>query len=325
MSELRWHPLLEEWVVTATHRQDRTYKPPADYCPLCPTQLGGLETEVPISTYDIVAFENKFPSFRLPPPDIEVEDSTLYPVAPAEGLCEVVLYSPDHNGSLSTESVSQIHRLVRVWRDRFESLGSVSSIRYVFIFENKGDVIGVTLAHPHGQIYAFPFVPPRIERELTACKNHFSSHGRCLVCDILERERHDASRIVTENDSFAAIVPFYARYPYEVHILATRHFQALSDLTLHEELKLAEILKDVLVRYDNLFGFSFPYMMVMHQRPTDGDDYSFYHFHIEFYPPHRTATRIKYLAGCESGAGTFINDTLPEEKAAELRAAKGDS
>ncbi len=323
MSELRWHPLLEEWVATATHRQERTYKPPEGYCPLCPTTPGGFPTEVPATTYDIVAFENKFPTFKLPPPVAEVTGNDLHPVAPAAGLCEVVLYSPDHDGSLAGQTVPQIHRLVRVWRDRFESLGQRPEIHYVFIFENKGDVIGVTLAHPHGQIYAFPFVPPQIQRELSASARHFDKNGSCLICDIVVDERNVRLRVISENDSFIAIVPFYARYPYEVHILARRHSQALSDLTAQEEWGLAEMLKDVLIRYDNLFGFSLPYMMVMHQRPTDGRDYSCYHFHIEFYPPHRTATKIKYLAGCESGAGTFINDTLAEEKAAELRAAKG--
>jgi len=324
MSELRWHPLLEEWVVTATHRQERTYKPPDDYCPLCATRPGGFPTEVPAENYEIVAFENKFPSFKLPPPEPEVNGDSLFRVAPAAGLCEVVLYSPEHHGTLADESITQIERLVRVWRDRFESLGSRPEISYVFIFENKGDVIGVTLAHPHGQIYAFPFVPPIVERELRASHNHFVRHARCLFCDIVTQERTDGRRIVCANDSFLAVVPFYARYPYEVHIFAIRHLQALTDLTRAEERALAEILKTVLVKYDNLFGFSFPYIMVMHQRPTDGEDYGHYHFHVEFCPPHRTATKIKYLAGCESGAGTYINDTLAEETASELRAAKGE-
>lgn len=322
MSELRWHPLLEQWVVTATHRQDRTYKPPEGYCPLCPTEEGGFATEVPASSYEIVAFENKFPSFMLPPPTPDVTGNELHPVAPAAGYCEVILYSPNHNGALATESVPQIHKLIRVWRDRFNSLGALPEVNYVFIFENKGDVIGVTLAHPHGQIYAFPFIPPYVEQELSASRKHEEKTGHCLLCDILVDERRDGRRVVTENPSFTAVVPFYARYPYEVHILARRHLQSLDDFTAEEELHLAEILKDVLVRYDNLFGFPLPYMMVMHQRPTDGEVYDYYHFHIEFYPPNRTATKLKYLAGCESGAGTFINDTLAEEKAAELRASR---
>lgn len=323
MSELRWHPLLEEWVITATHRQERTYNPPDNYCPLCPTTLGGFPTEVPVEGYEIVVFENKFPSLRLPSPEPELDGNLLHPVAPADGLCEVVLYSPEHNGTLAAETVLQLERLIRVWRDRFQALGARHEIKYVFIFENKGDAIGVTLAHPHGQIYAFPFVPPRVERELASCRRHFTEYGRCLICDIIADERNDGRRVVSSNESFVAVVPFFARYPYEVHIYATRHLQALSDFSGAEDSALAEMLKDVLVRYDNLFGFSFPYMMVIHQRPTDDANYDYYHFHIEFYPPHRTATKIKYLAGCESGAGTFVNDTLAEEKAAELRAVKG--
>jgi len=311
--------------VTATHRQERTYKPPPDYCPLCPTKPGGFPTEVPAEDYEIVVFENKFPSFKIPPPEPAVAGNDLHPVEPSAGVCEVVLYSPEHNSTLADESVEQIHNLVRVWRDRYESLGARPEVKYVFIFENKGDVIGVTLSHPHGQIYAFPYTPPRVERELDASRAYFEGHRRCLICDIIRDERADGRRVVYENGSFLAVVPFYARYPYEVHIFSTRHLQALSDFTLEEERDLAEMLKTVLVKYDHLFGFSFPYMMVMHQRPTDGADYGYYHFHIEFYPPHRTATKIKYLAGCESGAGTFINDTLAEEKAAELRAATKQS
>ena len=319
MSELRWHPLRQEWVITATHRQDRTYKPPVDYCPLCPTRPGGTPTEIPAPDYDIVVFENRFPSFSLPPPDAAVEGNVLHPVAPANGVCEVVCYSAHHERTLTDEPVDQIEKLVRVWRDRFAALGARPEIEYVFIFENKGDAIGVTLSHPHGQIYAFPYVPPVVARELEACGRHYDRTGRCLLCDLLADEEADGRRVVCGNNWFVAVVPFYARYPYEVHVSPRRHVQALTDFLPEEERGLAEVLKDLLVRYDRLFGFRLPYMMVMHQRPTDGGAYPHYHFHIEFYPPNRTATRLKYLAGCESGAGSFINDTLPEETAKELR------
>lgn len=321
MSELRWNPLLEEWVVTATHRQERTYHPPPNYCPLCPTAPGGFPTEVPAENYEIAVFENKFPSFRTPPPIPAVEGNELHPVTTSDGVCEVVLYSPEHNTTLADQSVEHIYHLVRVWRDRYESLSARKEVKYVFIFENKGEVIGVTLAHPHGQIYAFPYIPPKIEKELAASRAHFERTARCLICDVIADEKQDGRRIVYENEAFLAVIPFYARYPYEVHLFAKRHLQAMSDFTSAEEWALAQMLKTVLMKYDHLFGFSFPYMMVIHQRPTDGVDYGYYHFHIEFYPPHRTATKIKYLAGVESGAGTFINDTLPEEKAAEMRAA----
>ncbi|HZS45713.1 MAG TPA: galactose-1-phosphate uridylyltransferase [Blastocatellia bacterium] len=321
MSELRWNPLLGQWVVTATHRQDRTFLPPADYCPLCPTKPNGFPTEIPAENYDIVVFENKFPTFKSRPAPPAVEGDELYPVESSQGLCEVVVYTPNHYSSLAKESLKKLYDLIQVWTDRFRELGEKEFVKYVFIFENKGEAIGVTLHHPHGQIYGFPFVPPYAERELAESKKHFEQTGRCLICDILKDERQDGRRVVCENDGFTAIVPFFARYPYEVHIYSRRHIQAMTEFSKEEQRDLAAILKTVLVKYDNLFNYSFPYMMVFHQRPTDGGDYGYYHFHIEFYPPMRTATKMKYLAGCESGAGTFINDTLAEEKAEELRQA----
>ncbi len=319
MSELRWHPLLGEWVATATHRQQRTFLPPADHCPLCPTRAGGFPTEVPESNYDIVVFENRFPSLRPQPEIPAVESTKLYTVEPSQGVCEVVLYSPNHVSTLATEPVEQIDKLVKVWTDRFQELGALDFVKYVFIFENKGEAIGVTLHHPHGQIYAYPFVPPRIARELEQSRAHHEQTGRCLVCDIVSEERCDARRIVAENLSFVAYIPFFARWPYELHIASLRHLQALTDMNRAEQRDLAELLKVVLVAFDRLFDLSFPYMMVIHQRPTDAGLYDYYHFHIEFYPPLRTATKLKYLAGSETGAGMFINDTLAEEKAAELR------
>ena len=319
MSELRWNPLLGEWVATATQRQDRTFLPPEGHCPLCPTQPGGFPTEVPADNYDIVVFENRFPSFRTIPEQPTVAGSDLFPVRPAQGVCEVVLYSPDHTSSLAQEPVEQIYKLVRVWSHRFLELGALDFVKFVFIFENKGEAIGVTLHHPHGQIYAYPFVPPRLATELTQCAHHHEGTGRCLLCGILQEERRDARRLIAENDSFVAFIPFFARWPYEIHIYSRRHFQAITDMTTAEQKDLAALLKTVLVAYDKLFDMSFPYMMVMHQRPVDGKPYDYYHFHIEFYPPLRTAKKLKYLAGSETGAGMFINDTLPEDKAAELR------
>ncbi len=319
MSELRWNPILEEWVVTATHRQERTFLPPEDYCPFCPTKPGGFRTEVPASDYEIVVFENRFPTFRREPPPPAVEGSQLYRVKPAKGICEVVLYSPQHHGTLTDKSVEEIYKLVLVWTDRYRELGSLDFVKYVHIFENKGEVIGVTLTHPHGQIYAFPFVPPIIQRELEASRKHRQRTGRCLLCDVIGEEVDDGRRIVAENPSFLAVVPFYARYPYEVHILTKRHRLSLSDLSDEEQWDLARIFKVVMVKYDALFGFSLPYMMNMHQEPTDGRRHDYYHFHVEFYPLHRTRDKLKYRASTESGAGTFITDALPEDWAARLR------
>lgn len=319
MSELRWNPLLGEWVATATHRQERTFMPPADFCPLCPTKSGGFPTEVPESTYDLAVFENRFPSLRPDPPPPAVEATELYPVRPGQGVCEVVLYSPRHTSTLAQEPVEQIYKLIQVWTDRYEELGALDFVDYVFPFENKGEAIGVTLHHPHGQIYAYPFIPPRVERELEQSRAHHEKTGRCLFCDIIDEEKRDGRRIVAANESFVSYIPFFARYPYEVHVAPLRHTQALTDFEGREQRDLAELLKMILVAYDKLFNLSFPYMMVLHARPTDGGDYDYYHFHIEFYPPLRTATKLKYLAGSETGAGMFINDTLAEEKAAELR------
>lgn len=319
MSELRFNPLLGEWVATATHRQDRTFLPPKDFCPLCPTKKNGFPTEVPEDSYDIVVFENRFPSLKSNPDQVSVEGSDLYPVRPGQGLCEVILYSPDHQTSLAQEPLQQIEKLVKVWTDRFFKAGSLSFVDYVFIFENKGEEIGVTIHHPHGQLYGYPFIPPRIKTELDQCLQYANRTGHCLICDILEEESRAEIRIVSENKSFIAYIPFFARWPYEVHIVSKRHLQALTDLTSNEQTQLASILKTVLTAYDQVFEKSFPYMMVLHQRPTDGDTYDYYHFHIEFYPPMRTANKLKYLAGSETGAGVFINDTLAEEKAKELR------
>lgn len=322
MSEMRWNPMMGEWVATATHRQDRTYKPPKGFCPLCPTKQGGFPTEVPSDNYEMVVFENKFPSFRRQPFEPDVEGTELYPVKSSQGICEVVLYSPRHEGSLTDYPVSHIRKLIEVWTDRYLELGARDFIKYVFIFENKGEVVGVTLAHPHGQIYAFSFIPPRVQAEIDAARAHREKHGTCVLCDVVAAERKAGARIVMENDHFLAVVPFYARYPYEVHILAREHRSSLADLNDAEKMGLAEVLKAVMVKYDNLFDMSFPYMMVMHQAPTTGDPGAAdFHFHIEFYPPLRSKDKQKFLAGCESGAGQFVNDSCPEEKAEELRNA----
>lgn len=321
MSELRWHPLLEEWVITATHRQDRTFLPPADYCPLCPTLPGAFPTEVPRPSYDLVVFDNKFPSLSTPPPSPTVDPGGIYLARPAEGACEVICYTSRHDATLTDLPLEQFRKLVSVWAHRYAELSSRPDINYVLIFENKGKDIGVTLYHPHGQLYAFPFVPPKPAKELQASLSHFNRTGHCLLCDVLRQELTENSRVVVENDSFVVVVPFFARYPYETYVIPRRHHQNMLSLDGEEQYDLAEILKLILLKYDALWGTSLPYMMIMHQSPTDGMDYPHYHFHIEFHPPNRTKEKLKYIAGCETGAWTYINDTLAEEKAAELRAA----
>jgi UDPglucose--hexose-1-phosphate uridylyltransferase len=308
-----------EWVATATHRQDRTFFPPPDYCPLCPTKPGGFPTEIPAPDYDIVVFENRFPSLQPNPPAPAIAGTELYDVRPSEGVCEVVVYTPEHNATLAQQPIEQVYQLFQVWRDRYQDLTAHDFVKYVFIFENKGEAVGVTLHHPHGQIYAYPFVPPRILQELKQSREHKDKTGKNLIASILEDERKDNHRIVVENESFTAVIPFFARYPYELHIYPNRHAAALTDFTDNELKDLSIIFKQVLSAFDKLFGVSFPYIMAMHGAPSDGENYDYYDFHIEFYPPMRTATKLKFLAGSEAGAGMFINDTLPEEKAAELR------
>lgn len=320
MTERRWNPLLKEWVVTATHRQERTFRPPDDYCPFCPTtEDAEFPTAIPDAEYDIAVVENGFPSLQPNPPEPAVEGSGLYPVDTAEGTCEVVLFTSDHDGVMSEKPVEQFVKLVNVWQDRYVELGAVDSHEYVYVFENKGEEMGVTLHHPHGQIYAFPFVPPRIETELASSHEHHEETGRCLYCDVLAAEHEDGRRVVARNDSFTAVVPFFAQWTYEVHVYANDHLASLAEFGKQEARDLGRLLKDLLQRYDSLFGFEMPYVMAMHQQPTNGTGSEYAHFHMEFYPPYRTEDKLKYLAGSELGAGTFINNKLAEESAAALR------
>ena len=319
--ELRWHPILEEWVIVAPERQDRTFLPPAEYCPLCPTRDGSLPTEVPWPDYEIAVFENRFPSFvrDAPAPDAQ---RGPYRSERAIGACEVVLYAAEHDATLAGQPLERVERLVDVWADRYRELGARSEVAYVFIFENRGPEIGVTLTHPHGQIYAFPFVPPRAQRELDAQARYRRRNGRCLGCDVVAAELREGRRIVARNDAFAAYVPYFARLPYEVHLSSVAHRPSIAQLTASERRALAAVLKTVLMKYDNLWGRQLPFVMAMHQRPTDGRRYPGCHFRIEFSPPNRSVDRLKYLAGVETGAGTYINDARAEQTSAELRAAE---
>jgi UDPglucose--hexose-1-phosphate uridylyltransferase len=320
MSELRWNALRGEWTVTATHRQERTFFPPADYCPLCPTHAGGFPTEVPYETYELVSFENRFPSLQREPPEPAVSGDDLQPVRPAYGACEVVLYTPRHDVTLAELPVATIDRLVRVWQHRSAEMGARPGIAYVMPFENKGAEVGVTLTHPHGQIYAYPFVPPHPAAELAQARAHRAAHGTCLICALAAREEQDGRRVVAANDAWVAYVPFAARWPYETHVVARRHAALLTDLRPAERRALARLLKSLLLGFDRLFERPFPYIMAVHQAPVDPATHEDAHLHLEFYPPLRSATKLKFLAGSETGAGMFIDDTLPETTARELRA-----
>jgi len=278
-----------------------------------------LSTEVPAEDYDIVVFENKFPSLKEELSRITGTGSKFFKYGKAQGICEVVLFTSDHDGIMSEKPLSRYVKLVKVWRDRYRELGDKDYINYVFIFENKGEEVGVTLHHPHGQIYAYPFIPPIIEQELDSSKEYLEKEGKCLFCKTLEEEKRDGRRIIVSNNSFTALVPFAAGYSYEAHIYTNKHLPSFNDFTEKEEIDLAAILKTLMMKFDNLFGFVFPYIMAIHQQATNGTGKEYSHFHIEFYPPYRTKDKLKYLAGSELGAGTFLNDSLPEEKAQELR------
>jgi UDPglucose--hexose-1-phosphate uridylyltransferase len=260
-----------------------------------------------------VVFENRFPAFG---PDRRQGR----PVRPPTTGCEVVVYTPEHDLTLARLPAERVRLLVDVWADRYRELGSRAEVAYVYIFENKGEEVGVTLHHPHGQIYALPFIPPFAEAELAASGEHLVEAGQCLHCRELALEAA-GPRMVLSEGSMVAFVPRSARWPYEVHLYPHRHMASIADLDEAERWDLARALLAVTGTYDRHFGFSTPYVMAVHQAPTDGRDWQQAHLHFEFYPPHRRADRLKYLAGVELGAGTFVNDTRPEDTAEQLRLA----
>ncbi len=298
MSELRFDELRGEQVVYAIDRQERTFLPPTDHCPLCPTLPGGPPTEIPFAEFEIAVFENRFPALRAP-----------------HGAAEVVVYTDSHEGSFATLTRERAHALMWVWRHRYLELGARTEVQYVYVFENRGVEVGVTLHHPHGQIYAYPFLPPVPARELQADERL----GGCAPCELLRRELQDGRRVIYENDGVVAYVPYAARWAYEAHVVLRGHRPSLLECEVGELHGLADGLQALVRGYDSLFDRPFPYVMAVHQAPTDGRGRG--HLHVELYPPLRTAEKLKYLAGSEQGAGTFISDTLPEESARALREA----
>jgi UDPglucose--hexose-1-phosphate uridylyltransferase len=318
-NELRYNELRGEPVAYAIHRQERTFLPDRAHCPLCPTRPGGPLTEIPFPAFEIAVFDNRFPAFRAP-----------------HGAAEVVVYTDDHDATLGTLPSARAEALVWVWRHRYLELGARDDVDYVFIFENRGVEVGVTLHHPHGQIYGYPFLPPVPALELAADVRL----GGCAPCALLSREIEDGRRMVYENDAVVAHVPYAARWPYEVHMVMRAHRPSLLDCEPGELTLLADALQRMVRGFDALFERPFPYVMAVHQAPVKpvpevpaagaGDAHEGRHeapsppgghLHIEFYPPLRTADKLKYLAGSEQGAGTFIGDVLPEDSAARLREA----
>lgn len=328
--EERWHPLREEWVIVAAHRQNRPWSgetvehagdrlPQYDpECYLCPgnARVSGARNPLYSTTF---IFDNDHPCVGLDaPPPIEIGKG-VFRSRPATGIARVVCYSPRHDISLGELDRSEIENLLAIWQDQYLDLGGRPEIAHVLIFENKGEVVGVSNPHPHCQIYATNFVFKTIETEAAAGERHLAATGRTLFRDIISAERQDGRRIICEGDSSIAFVPYFARYAYEVYVAPVMSRASLASLSRAELSDLSETLRRVLVKYDNLWRMPFPYVMALHQAPTDGASYEGFHFHIEFHPPLRSPKLLKYLAGPEIGGGNFLSDTSPEEKAAELR------
>ena len=321
-AHLRWHPLRGEWVAYASHRQDRTFLPAAEFNPLAPTIDPQHPTEVPAGPWSIAVFENLFPTLTLeahdPPQHLSV------PTEPGKGVCEVVVFTQDASASLGRLPLWHIELLIEVWGDRYEELGGIREVKYVYPFENRGVEVGVTLHHPHGQIYAYPFVPPIPARELEQQRSYYEQHGRGLLQDLIHRELADGERVLYAGAECVAFMPVCARYSYEVWVAPRRPALSFATLNPAERRDLARALKTVLLKFDGLWDCPLPYIMAIHQAPTDDTPHPEAHLHFEFYPALRMRNRLKYLAGSEIGAGVFTADTLPEQKAAELRAVTVD-
>ena len=309
MNEMRWNPVLGEWVVISSHRHKRPVL--GGECPFCP---GAEEVQ---GDWDVTSLPNRFPALSENPPEVGPADGP-YQRARAFGRCEVLLETREHDRDLADLDEENLLELMRLYRQRYVELGNQRGIDYVFIFRNKGEVIGVSLHHPHGQLFALPFVPPVMARKLGNSAEYLKRTGRCLHCELLERESR-GPRLVAANDSFICHVPFAPRFPYETAIVPKRHVGSLAGMDDSDLSSLGMMLKDILTRYNNLFDFSLPYVMALYNSPTDGESYPHHHFHLEIMPRHRSSDQIKYLAGSELGSGVFLNDGPPEERAAELR------
>ena len=314
---LRWHPLRGEWIAYAAHRQDRTFLPPPEYNPLAPTRDPANPTEVPSGQWDVAVFDNRFPALSLQAaqaPDLIID------TAPATGHCEVVVFTQDAGSSLGALPLSHIELLLKVWADRTVEVGGRDEIAYVLPFENRGREVGVTLHHPHGQIYAYPSVPAVPARMQQQAQTYFETNGQGLLEDLIQLELDEGNRIIYRGPHAVAFVPACARYPYEVWVAPIEPVARFDGLSDAQRVDLARALKTVLLKYEGLWQRPFPYLMAWYQAPTDGLEHPESHLHAQFYPPYRTPDKLKYLAGTELAAGWFAMDALPEDKARELQA-----
>jgi UDPglucose--hexose-1-phosphate uridylyltransferase len=317
-SELRHDPFTDEWVVIADHRQTRTFLPSASQCPLCPTR-DGLRSEVPASSYDVVVFENRFPSLAgTAPAPLPASDAGALVSAAGTGRCEVVVFTDDHDAVLARLPPQRVRTLVDAWAHRSTELARQPGVEQVFVFENRGADIGVTLQHPHGQVYAYPFVPPRARQLANAARAHRARTGGCLVCDRLALELAADERVVLRGRAWSAVVPFAARWPFEVHVVPHRHVRSLPDLDDAERDELAVLWTDVLRRLDGVFDIEMPYIASWQQAPVREADG---HLFGQVLSLRRAPDKLKHLAGSESAAGAWVGDVRPETAARALRAA----
>jgi UDPglucose--hexose-1-phosphate uridylyltransferase len=329
--EERWHPLRQEWVIVAAHRQSRPWigqmveahdeRLPSyvQDCYLCPgnARVGGARNP---AYQGVFVFDNDHPCVGPNAPEHPPEPPGPYRVRRADGIARVICYSPRHDLTVAEMSAAEIEAIVATWQQQTRDLGARPEVRQVLIFENKGEVVGVSNPHPHGQIYATNITWKTFDTELEAQRLYRADTGRALFADIVAAEQQDGRRVLFEDEHTVAFVPYFARYAYEVYVAPRRSVPHIHDLTDAEAQSLARALLDVTVRFDNLWRQPFPYVMPLHQAPTDGGDYQDFHFFIGFLPPLRRPNTLKYLAGPEIGGGNFLSDTAPEEKAAELRA-----
>jgi UDPglucose--hexose-1-phosphate uridylyltransferase len=319
--EVRYDPTLGEWVTMAAHRQDRTHLPPTDSCPLCPSGAG-RQTEVPDEDYEVAVFENRFPSFAGAPAstgNAAAVGGDLLGRRPALGRCEVVCFTPDHNGAFSQLEPGRARMIVDVWADRTAALSSLPGIEQVFCFENRGEEFGVTLQHPHGQIYGYPFTTPTTARMVARAAEHRDQGGE-LFGDLLAAERANGERIVTSGQHWTALVPHAARWPFELHLYPHRQVPDLVALTDEERDELAPLYLDVLRRLESVCGGGVPYIAAWHQAPL-GPARELVRLHLRLFSNRRAPEKLKHLAGSEAAMGAFVNDLRPESVAKLLRDA----
>ena len=315
-TELRHDPLRDEWVVVAGHRQARTFLPPSSECPLCPTH-GDQLTEIPEADYDVVVFENRFPSLTQhdADPDLDpLDERTRH----GFGRCEVVCFTSSHGSALAQVDAARLRLVLEAWIDRDRELSAIAGVEYVFVFENRGVEIGVTLSHPHGQIYAYPFVPPRDSQMIQAARSYRERTGGSLYADVISAELADGERVVYDGEHWVAFVPRAARWPFELQMFTRRDVAHLRDLSEEERAEFATMYLSLLRSLDAILGVPMPYIAAWHQAPVHGDPADSRLF-LEVFSLRRAAEKLKFLAGSESAAGVWINDISPEDAAHALR------